>query len=176
MREEVLLDLGFATAQARLANLAHGGSLLRVSEHAYGEATTGLARVGPLGSARGMSRLVEVRFRDLVVHDESAYLTLRWETAGPGGALFPALDADITLTPSGDQATVLVLAGVYRPPLGILGTGLDRAIMGRVAVATIRTFVSRLADAITHPASQAGSHRSIADQNLSWRPPAAEMP
>jgi hypothetical protein len=32
--------------------------------------------------------------------------------------LFPALDADITLTPAGEDATVLRLAGAYRPPLG----------------------------------------------------------
>ena len=92
-----------------------------------------MGRVGPRGSAPGMSRLVQVHFRDLMIREGLAALTLRWETAGPGGGLFPALDADITLTPAGDPASLLKLAGAYRPPLRALGAGLDRAIMHRVA-------------------------------------------
>lgn len=74
-----------------------------------------------------MSTLVQVHFRDLVTREGSAVLALRWEAAGPRGGLFPALDADITLTPAGEQATVLELAGAYRPPLGAAGDGLAGA-------------------------------------------------
>src|SRR5690242_20570468 len=63
---EVLLDIGFPAAQARLAGLARGGSLLSASREAYGKGTTMLIRVGPRGPAPGMSRLVEVQFRELV--------------------------------------------------------------------------------------------------------------
>ena len=133
--DEVLLSVSFAAAQARLANLARGGSLLSASQAAYDEGITGLVRVGPLGSGPGISRLVQVHFRDLVTREGSAVLTLRWETAGPGGGLFPALDADITLTPAGEQVTSLKLAGAYRPPLGAVGAGLDGAILHRVATA-----------------------------------------
>ena len=153
--DDVLLEVSFAAAQARLANLARGGVLARVSEEAYGDEVTGLVRVGPLSSAPGVSRLVQVRFRDLVTREDSAVLTLRWEAIGPGGGLFPALDADITLTPAGEQATALSLAGAYRPPLGALGAGLDRAVLRRVATATTRRFLSRIADAIAHPAPAA---------------------
>jgi hypothetical protein len=154
--DEIQLGVGFDAAQAGLANLAHGGSLLAVSAEAYGEGLTGLVRVGPLGSARGMSRLVEVRFLDLVIRDEAAALTLRWEAIGPGGRLFPALDADITLTPAGEHATLLRLAGAYRPPLGSVGAGIDRVLLHRVATATIRAFMNRIADAITqaHPVAE----------------------
>ena len=113
-----------------------------------GDGLAGLVRVGPAGSALGVSRLVEVRFRDLVIRDGEAVLTLRWEAIGAGGRLFPALDADITLTPAGKRASLLRLAGVYRPPLGLLGTGIDRVILHRVAQATIRAFLSRLADSM----------------------------
>jgi hypothetical protein len=99
----------------------------------------------------GISRLVEVQFRDLVLNEGGAGLALRWDVTGPGGALFPALDADITLTPAGDTATTLALAGTYRPPLGALGAGLDRAILNRVAGATVRDFLNRLAAAIVPP-------------------------
>jgi hypothetical protein len=150
--DEVLLDVGFAAARARLANLPRGGSLLSVSEDAYGEEITGLARVGPLGSAPGVSRLVEVHARELAESDHTAGLALRWAAAGPGGGLFPALDADLTLRPAGEHATVLALVGTYRPPLGPLGAGLDRAILHRVAAATIRNFLNRVGDAIVRPA------------------------
>lgn len=172
--DEVLLDVRFDAAQARLANLASGGALASVSEEAYGDEIRGLVRVGPLGSAPGMSRLVQVRFRDLVTHEDSAMLTLRWEAIGPGGGLFPALDADITLTPAGDQATVLKLAGAYRPPLGPVGAGLDRAILHRVATATTRGFLSRIADAIARPAHAAETERGAARAQPAWQPPAAE--
>jgi hypothetical protein len=153
--DQVPLDTSFDAAQAGLAVLSQGGSLADVSEAAYSEGITGLARVGPLRSVPSASRLVEVRFRDLVQRDDRAGLAVRWEAAGPGGGMFPVLDADINLTPAGEHTTLLTLAGTYRPPLGALGAGLDRAILHRVAAATIRAFLSRVADAIAHPPASA---------------------
>ena len=150
--DEVLLDVGFAAARAGLADLTRDGSLLSVSEDAYGEGITGLVRVGPLGCAPGVSRLVEVHARELTGSDHTARLALRWSATGPGGRLFPALDADLTLRSAGEQATVLALVGAYRPPLGVVGAGLDRAILHRVAAATIRAFLRRVADAIVRAA------------------------
>ena len=174
--DDVVLEVGFAAAAARLVNLACGGALTCASEQAYAGEITSLVRVGPLGTAPGLSRLVRVRFRDLVTRGDSAVLTLRWEAAGPGGGLFPALDADITLTPAGDHATVLHLAGAYRPPLGPVGAGLDRAIMRKVATATTRSFVTRIADAIARPADATGTERGPALARPAWQPPAAETP
>jgi hypothetical protein len=165
--DEVLLDVSFVAARARLANLTRGGLLLSVSEGAYGEGIAGLARVGPLGSAPGISRLVEVHVRDLAETTDSAGLALRWAATGPGERLFPALDADLTLRPAGEQATVLALVGAYRPPLGGLGSGLDRAILHRVAAATIRTFLDRVADAIVRPAGAVAPAGEIASRRPS---------
>ena len=89
----------------------------------------------------------------MAIHEDFAIEALRWEATGPGGALFPALDADIKLTPAGEDATMLTVAGIYRPPLGGLGAGLDRAIMHRVAQATIRAFTHHIGSAIAHPAA-----------------------
>ena len=170
--DEVLLDLTFTVARARLANLARGDSLLSVSQDAYNGGITGLSRIGPLGSAPGLSRLVQVRFRDLMERNDSAGLALRWEAIGPGGGLLPVLDADITLSPSGKQATLLTLTGAYRPPLGSLGAGLDRAILHRVAAATIRSFINRVAAGITGHAAAAES--GTAGPGPAWRPPAPD--
>jgi hypothetical protein len=149
------LEVSFAAACARLVNLTDSGSLVRASKDAYGEGFTGLLRVGPVGPAPSMPKLVTVHVQDLVIRGPAATLPLRWEATGPDGAMFPALDANVTLTETGEQATVMRLDGTYRPPLGALGAGLDAAIMRRVANATIRSFLTRIAIVIAQPSHAA---------------------
>jgi hypothetical protein len=79
---------------------------------------------------------------------------------GPGGALFPALDADIKLTRAGQDVTVLAVSGTYRPPLGTLGAGADRVIMHRIAQATIRAFTQHVGTAIVSPAASPEAART----------------
>jgi hypothetical protein len=67
------------------------------------------------------------------------------------------LDADITLISAGEQTTRLALAGSYRPPLGRLGANLDRAILNRVATATIRALLRNVADALVSRSTAAES-------------------
>jgi hypothetical protein len=43
---------------------------------------------------------------------------------------------------------MLTLTGVYRQPLGVVGAMLDRAILSRLAAATIRDFIGHLAEDI----------------------------
>ena len=78
----------------------------------------------------------------------------RWQAIGPGGALFPALDADLALSPAGQTTTVLALAGVYRLPRPV-AVGLEPAIVRCFADVTVRIFIARLACALTHPAGAA---------------------
>ena len=133
-----MLDVGFAVARERLTRLGESGALFAPSADVY---APGLARVGP----GVVSKLVRVQARELSRTDSSGGLALRWEATGTGGGLFPALDADLTLTDLGAEGTLLRLAGAYRPPLGALGQALDRAVLHRVAVATIRGFLARVA-------------------------------
>jgi len=65
--------------------------------------------------------------------------------------MFPALDADVTLSPAGEHATALILAGVYRLPPRTLGDGLAVAMSQRIATATIRAFLGRLARTLAVP-------------------------
>jgi hypothetical protein len=155
--EEMLLDLSFRSAQARLADLAGGRLLTHLSEGAYGDGLTGLVRVGPLGTAPGVSKLVDVQFLDVITRGESAVLTLRWQATGLVSGLFPALDADIALTRAGEHSTRLSLAGSYRPPLGALGASLDQALLHRVADATVRSLLARVADALTGTRDSTGT-------------------
>lgn len=142
--DEVQLDLSFLLACARLRAFARDGLLNSASDDAYDAEVTGLMRVGPAG----FSRLVRVQFRDLPERANAAGLALRWEVTGPGGALYPVLDADVELIGAGPQTTWLTLAGAYRPPLGALGEALDRAILHRVAGATIHRFLGRIASGL----------------------------
>ena len=164
---EVRLEVGFNAAQARLANLAHGGLLRRASEsaHKWGADQT---QAAPLDTMPGMSRLVKVHVRHLGTHEDSAVWALRWEATGTTGALLPILDADIKLTQAGEQATVLAVSGAYRPPLGSLGAGLDRLIMHLVAEATIRAFTRQIGAAIVNPAALEAPHTGMLPGILPW--------
>lgn len=148
---ETRLAMGWAAAEARLAGLICDGPLLTASRDAYDTESMGLARVGPLDAAPGISRLVEVQAGDLVRRGDSAVLALRWKATGRTAGLFPVLDADISLAPDGEHASLLRLCGVYRPPFGPVGAALDQTVLRRVATATIRVFLDQLADAICHP-------------------------
>lgn len=155
--EEVRVDVAFPVAREGLAQLAEAGVLAGPSQDVYGREGAGLARVG----AVGVAKLVRVQVRELAWTDRSAGLAIRWEATGPGGRLFPVLDADIQLAPAGPHATWLTMAGVYRPPLGALGEILDRAVLHRVAAATVRGFTAWVAARIT---SQPGEAESRAAQ------------
>lgn len=150
--DHLLLEVSFDAARARLAHLAGDGVLLGASECAYGAGITGL--VDAAGPVAGMSRLAGVRAGDVAETRDCARLWLRWDAIGPDGAVFPALDADLTLSPAGEKTTALALAGVYRLP-GQAEAELDPAIVGCYAAVTIRSFIARLASALMHPAGSA---------------------
>ncbi len=64
---------------------------------------------------------------------------------------------------------MLVVHGAYRPPLGNLGMALNRAVMHRVAEATIRAFAEQLGDAIVNPAAAPEArHTGMAPGMSSW--------
>jgi hypothetical protein len=149
--------VSFGAARARLVNLAHGGSLGGASAAAYQDGLDQLLRAGPFGDVPVRSRLVQAQFLDPVDLDGSVTMAMRWEAIGATGGLFPALDADITLTPEGDQHTRVTLTGVYRSPLGAPSAGLDRALLHHVATVTIQSLLTRMGGALegTGPSADA---------------------
>jgi hypothetical protein len=171
---QVQAEVSFALAQARLARFAQVGGLLGVSRGAYGSGLAGLIPVNPLGAESEAAALVRAHFADLTADHNSARMPLRWEAIEPGGNLFPALDADLTLSPAGEQATTLMLIGVYRLPPGTKGNGLDQAAEGRIAGTTIQAFLYRIAAAITLPGPASTWNGGITDHGGS--PPAALAP
>ena len=100
---EVTLRMTFARARARLSVLSDAGWLSGPSEAAYAEGLDGLIRVGPFGAVLGASKLVRVQLLEPVPRDDTVVLPLRWEATGAAGRLFPVLDANLVLTPSGEE-------------------------------------------------------------------------
>lgn len=131
-------------AGVRLAALIVQGELGQ-SSHAYQHTLSGAAHTGPAPVA---SRPVSIRFLEPVERDGVTSVRFHWETAGPATGLFPVLDADIRLTPDGDARTRLVLAGTYGLP-GRVGTGLDKALLPRVADTTMRALLTDLEATLT---------------------------
>lgn len=150
---ELVLDVPTWIARTRLTNLVCCGDLAGSAAAAYQDGLDGQIRVGPFGDVPGASKLVRVQFLDPMQRHDATTLGMRWEATGAAGGLFPVLDADISLAAAPVDKTLLSLAGSYRPPLGRLGTGLDRALLSRVATATIRELLQSIADALTVPVS-----------------------
>ncbi len=164
---EVTVDASYEVSSARLVHLINRGALLDVSEAAYRGGLQGLVRVGPFGGTPGVSKLVRVRALDPIRRGVTLTVPLRWEATGLTGELFPVLDADLTLMRDGADRSRLGLVGSYRPPLGRAGIVLDRAVMGRVAAATIRSLLDELATVIADPAAEQDPGR---DTVLRWWP------
>lgn len=145
---EITVDTGFDAATTRLVNLINGGVLRGASGIAYDAGVAAMLRVGPFGGMRGLSKLVCVRFLSPVRRGDTIRVALRWEATGATGELFPVLDADLALTRDGDSQSRLALAGSYRPPFGRAGAALDKAIMHRLAAATIESLLANVAAAM----------------------------
>jgi hypothetical protein len=67
------------------------------------------------------------------------------------------LEGELELASLGAHLTQLSLNGRYQPPLGLVGRTIDKALLSRVAEATIKDFIDRLAAAI-EPAARLGLH------------------
>jgi hypothetical protein len=107
--DQILLHVSLDAARRQLQRLTPDAFLPSASEYAYAAGTNGLAEEA--GLAAVLARLARVERGDLMETKGCARLPLRWQTIGPDGALFPALDADLTLSPAGQATTVLALPG-----------------------------------------------------------------
>ncbi len=76
--------------------------------------------------------------------DQQTTIPFAWEATGTPG-LFPKLDADLVVSAVGPDLSQIAMRGTYAPPLGPLGRALDRAVLHRVAEASVKSFVDRVA-------------------------------
>ena len=107
--QDLTVDVGSRVAQARFTNLLRGAWLTEASEAAYDGGLTGLLRVGPAGPVT--AKLVRVGVLDPVYRGDVKTVGLRWEATGPAGSLFPVLDADVSISPVGEEGTAATESG-----------------------------------------------------------------
>jgi hypothetical protein len=66
------------------------------------------------------------------------------------------MEADLKIEPLGPDLTQLSFEGSYEPPLGVPGAALDRWALHRVAEASVKNLVDRVAqDLDAHAAADA---------------------
>lgn len=136
------VPLGLAEVEKRLDELR--SQLQEWADVAYREGEQLRSRVGPVS---GLAKSIELEIGLAEIHRSGLVYPIKW-TAHGAGALFPELNADLALSQMGSTMTSLSLDGTYEPPLGLVGRVADRMILGRVAEATVRNWMDRLADAV----------------------------
>lgn len=119
-----------------------------------------LAEVG-FGEVVRIKRTVVIELGRSVRSGARTVFPLGWTSSGAAG-LFPSLDADLEVAPLGPGRTQLAMSARYVPPFGPVGRAVDRAVLSRVAEATLKDFLDRVADAIMGSRdvpSPSGPHR-----------------
>jgi hypothetical protein len=149
VKADLTVGMPLSAAKEALERALADGGLVAESRRAVADGLVFVMSVGPRGS-QVLAREVVVRLLPGHDVDRRFLVPLRWEATGPGGRVFPALDADLELT-VGDSADAcrLSIMGRYEPPLGWLGDTLDRAVMSRVASATMTALLREVADQLT---------------------------
>ncbi len=151
------------------------GQLFRQS---LGEAEADLDRqrvkVGPENWPVLLAKTVEVTFGPVRSHSDVTLLAFTWQATG-SGSLFPALDADLELSPLGEGRTELTVRGRYQPPGGVIGRRIDELLLHRLADATVRAFLSSLAARLAGPGAQI-SPASASSRPTGERPPGPDGP
>jgi hypothetical protein len=78
---------------------------------------------------------------------EAVTIPMSWK-ASTATQLFPRMEAEIVVSALGPAITHLEFRGSYVPPMDGFGKLLDKLALHRVAESTVRSFLSRLSDAI----------------------------
>lgn len=145
VQADLPVELSFEDAARALERAMSDGGLVSESRRAVADGLEFVMPVGPRGG-RFPAREVVVRMLPARRAAEQVVVPLRWETAGPTGRLFPALDANLELRASEDpKISRLSIIGRYEPPLAALGQTLDRVLMSKVATATMTAMLREVA-------------------------------
>ena len=103
--------------------------------------------VGSVGVHIGgvpVSKRVVVTLGEPVKTTTWTVIPLEWKATFPE-QLFPKMTGKIELAPVDKAVTRLTVSGMYEPPLGKLGKGLDETVMQGVADATVKELAEAIA-------------------------------
>jgi hypothetical protein len=108
-------------------------------------------RVGVAALEIGADVKLEVRAqneRQSALGVRTTELEIAW-TAASAGALFPSMEATVSVYALSPTETQIGLHGRYRPPLGLVGNALDAMVGHRIAEASVLRFVQDVAARIS---------------------------
>ena len=103
-----------------------------------------------------MRRQVRVERGEPVRAATKTVVPLRW-TAVDAAGLFAELDADLEIAPLAPRRSQLAMSARYVPPLGVMGRALDRAVLSRLAEATLKDFLDRVSERLVEGPVRASS-------------------
>ena len=95
-----------------------------------------------------VDKRVEISFGQPVRAFGQARLPMSWSATGPA-RLFPSFEADLEIAALGPARTQISISGRYRPPIGVVGRVFDRALLHRVAEATVKDFLDRVGETVS---------------------------
>jgi hypothetical protein len=148
LRYFVELDLPAARAETALLD-SPCAWLPALADGAVERAEPLLAEVGIGHGNLRVARRVTVRLGQPIRFPSKLAVPISWE---PSGWLLPRLDGELELGALGKQRTQLALSGNYEPPLGTVGRTVDRLALHRIAEATAKDFLDRVAVTLHHEA------------------------
>ena len=116
-----------------------------------------MAEVGFGSNGHRVGKRVVIELHEPIRFPSRTLIPMSWVPTGPEG-LFPGLEADIEIAALGPHRTQLSISARYKPPMGVVGQVADRALLHRVAEATIKDFLDRAAESISQlaPSGAAG--------------------
>jgi len=142
VERQVVVDRSYDELAPVLANGVHRLGPWAADAYREGERITATLHAGDTPIARS----VELRVTSLARSPRRTVLTVTWRATGRTSVLFPRMDAELILEPVDEGRSTLALRGSYDPPGGRVGSLADRAVLGRVAGASVDDFLGSVAD------------------------------
>jgi hypothetical protein len=138
------LPFPLATTEEALLR-APGEWLPGLAEHAEELGHDLLVEIGFGSDGRRVARSVVIELGEPMRFPSRTVLPMTWKAAS-AESLFPTLEADLEVAVLGANLTQLSVSARYKPPLGPVGRAIDKTLLHRVAEASIKDFVDRIAD------------------------------
>lgn len=151
----VQIERPFEEVEPQLLRMLPG--LRGWAEQAYRDGEHLYARIG---TRKGkFAKTIEMTVGEPARGASETWIPVEWEATGMPG-LFPRMQADIVVATVGPTLTQIALRGSYRVPLGKVGAALDRTLLHRIAEASVKSFVDRIAEAVHNEALEVTGGRA----------------
>jgi hypothetical protein len=143
------IDRPFAEVEGSVLGLLESLDELGSAAYRHGEAIRAQLEIG----GEYIAKTVRVHAAFPRRGSDQTSVPITWEATGAPG-LFPKLEGDLVIASLAPHLTQIALRGSYTPPFGAVGRALDRSLLHRIAEASVRSFVERLARAIEDERAQ----------------------